>query len=158
MTKGTMFNLDEASGDWFDFFESQIDIKTGEVSYDDPGSENGRVCLREMRPFWQERQRNRKKKHKFVLNSATRAMERVEYYDQTPEEEGQERDDAFDYAIINFEDFFDVKGKPIKCTRENKLKLIAIPVFDRFIARCFELQQNARKIQAEVTEKNSLTP
>ncbi|GAH16387.1 unnamed protein product, partial [marine sediment metagenome] len=80
------------------------------------------------------------------------------YTDQTAEQEAQEREDAFDYAITDFENFFDAKGKPIKCSKENKIKLMAIPVFDRFIARCFELQQNATKIQTEVTEKNSSTP
>jgi len=158
MEKGIFFDLDEARGDWFDFFESRIDIKTGDVTYDDPKPGTGRVCIRDMGPFWRERQRNRKKKSEFVRNPSTRAMERVEYYPQTAEEEAQEREDAFDYAITDFEDFFDAKGKPIKCTKENKIRLLAIPVFDRFIARCFELQQNASKIQAKVTEKNSPTP
>lgn len=158
MDKGIIFNLDEIAGDWFEFFESTIDIKTGDITYDEPKSGTGRVCIRDMGPFWRERLRNRKKKGEFVRNPSTRAMERVEYYDQTAEEEAQERENAFDYAITDFENFFDAKGKPIKCTKENKIKLLAIPVFDRFVARCFELQQNATKIQTEVMEKNSSTP
>lgn len=158
MDKGIIFNLDEGVGDWFEFFESRIDIKTGDVTYDDPKPGTGRVCLRDMGVFMRERQRTRKKKYEFVLNPRTRAMEKVESTEQTAEEEAQEREDAFDYAITGFENFFDTKGKPIKCTRENKLKLLAIPVFDRFVARCFEIQQNASKIQAEVTEKNSSIP
>ena len=157
MEKGIIFDLDEATGDWFDFFESRIDIKTGDVTYDDPKPGTGRICLRDMGVFMRERRRNRVKKTKFVQNTGTRAMEQIELL-QTAEEEAQERDDGFDYAITGFEDFFDAKGKPIKCTRENKLKLLAIPVFDRFVARCFEMQQNASKIQAQVTEKNSSIP
>ena len=158
MENGITFNLDEATGDWFEFFESRIDIRTGDITYDDPKPGTGRVCIRDMGPFWRERLRSRKKKFEFVRNPSTRAMERVEYYDQTPEEEAKEREDAFDYAITDFDNFFDAKGKPIKCTRENKIRLIAIPVFDRFLTRCFELQQNASKIQAKAAEKNSSTP
>lgn len=157
MDKGISFNLDEAIGDWFDFFESRIDIKTGDITYDDPKTGTGRVCLRDMGVFVRERRRNRKKKTAIVQNKGTRGMEQIELL-QTGEEEAQERDDAFDYAITDFENFFNGNGKPIKCTRENKMKLLAIPVFDRFIARCFELQQNASKIQAKVTEKNSPIP
>ncbi len=158
MDKGTIFDLDETKGDWFDFFESTIDIKTGDTTYDDPKPGTGKVCLRNMSVFVRERNRNRKKKYEFVVNPRTRAMEKVESTEQTAEEEAQERDDAFDYAITEFKDFFDAKGKPIEATRENKLKLLAIPVFDRFIARCFELQQNANKMQAQVIEKNLSTP
>ena len=158
MDKGTIFDLDETKGDWFDFFESTIDIKTGDITYDDPKPGTGRVCLRNMSVFVRERNRNRKKKYEFVLNSSTRSMQKVESTEQTAEEEAQERDDAFDYAITHFENFFDAKGKTIECIRENKIKLLAIPVFDRFIARCFELQQNANKMQSQVIEKNSSTP
>ncbi len=157
MDKGTIFDLDETKGDWFDFFESTIDIKTGDTTYDDPKPGTGKVCLRNMSVFVRERNRNRKKKTSIVRNPSTRAMEQIELL-QTAEEEAQERDDAFDYAITELKDFFDAKGKIIECTRENKLELLTIPVFDRFIARCFELQQNASKIQTEVAEKNSSTP
>lgn len=157
MEKGIIFNLDEAVGDWFEFFESRIDIRTGDISYDDPKPGTGRVCLRDMTVFMRERRRNRKMKTQFVRNPGSRAMEQVECL-QTAEEEAQDREDAFDYAITDFENFFDAKGKPIKCTKENKIKLLAIPVFDRFVAHCFEIQQNASRIQAEVTEKNSPTP
>lgn len=158
MEKGIIFDLDEAKGDWFDFFESRIDIKTGEITYDDPKPGTGRVCLRDMSAFLRKKQRSRKKEYAVVLNTKTRGMEKIESTEQTGEEEAQERDDLYDYAIMGLENFFDAKGKPIKCTKENKLKLLAIPVFDRFIARCFELQQNASKIQAKVAEKNSSTP
>jgi len=156
-SKGTIFNLDDVSGDWFEFFESTIDIKTGDITYADPKPGTGRVCLRDMSVFWRERQRSRKKKTQIVRNSGSRGMEQIETL-PTAEEDAQEREDAFDYSITGLENFFDAKGKSIKCTKENKVKLLAIPVFDRFIARCFELQQNMSKIQAEVAEKNSSTP
>ena len=157
MDKGVIFNLDEASGDWFEFFESTIDIKTGDITYEDPKPGTGKVRIRDMGPFLREKKRSRKKRTEFVLNRSSRAMEQVELL-QTSEEEAQEREDAMDYAITGLENFFDKKKNLIKCTRANKMALLAIPVFDRFVARCFELQQNASRIQAEVTEKNSSTP
>jgi len=159
MNKGTIFDLEERQGDWFDFFESRIDQKTGEVIYDDPIPGSGKVCFRDMREFWQERLAKRKKRHEFVVNPTTKAMERVEYYEvMTAEEEQKERDDAFDYSIIDLKDFYDAKKKPIECTRENKLKLVTLPVFDRFMARCIILQQEAKGKQIEASEKNSSTP
>ena len=159
MEKGTTFNLEDTQGDWFEFFESRIDQKTGEIIYDDPIPGSGQVCIRDTREFWQERLAKRKKKHTFVLNQATRAMERVEYYgEMTAEEDQKEREDAFDYSIVDFKLFYDRNKKPIECTRENKLKLIAIPVFDRFVARCIIIQQEVKGKQAEEIEKNSSTP
>jgi hypothetical protein len=155
---GTQFDLDKTEGDWFDYFDSTVDTGTGEVSYDDPLPNGGRACIKPMGPFWQERQRTRKRKHRFIQNTKTRAMEQVECNEQTGEEEYQERCDAFDYAITGLENFFDRNGKPIECTRENKLKLIAIPSFDRFLARCFEIQQGASEVRASVIEKNLPTP
>ena len=76
----------------------------------------------------------------------------------TAEEEQKERDDAFDYSIVDLKDFYDSNKKPIECTRENKLKLVALPVFDRFMARCIMIQQDAKGKHVEVTEKNSSTP
>ena len=55
-------------------------------------------------------------------------------------EEGKaERDDAWDYAITGIENFKDSKGKIITCTRENKLALMKVPVFDRLVARCLQI-------------------
>ena len=158
MEKGTTFNLDETQGDWFEYFESHIDQKTGEIIYDDPIPGAGQVCIRDSREFWQDRLAERKKKHSFVLNPTTRAMERVEYYEETPEEDRKAREDSFDYVISDFKDFYGANKKLIECTRENKLKLIAIPVFDRFVARCITLQQEAKGKYTEAIEKNSSTP
>ena len=152
---GTVFNADKEQGDWFSFFESEINLKTGDVEYHDPVEGAGRACIRPMAPFWESRQAQKEKKSEFVLNPKTRAMERVEYFkEQTAQEEIEERNDAFDYGIIEFENFYDGKGSLYECTRENKLWLIHIPVFDRFIARCFELQQNAKTARTEALEKN----
>ena len=112
MGTGTTFNLDATPGDWFEFFESRIDQNTGDIIYDDPISGGGQVCIRDTREFWQERLAKRKKNHTFVLNKATRAMERVEYYaEMTAEEDQKEREDAFDYSIVDFKYFYDAPLK-----------------------------------------------
>jgi len=157
--KGTVFDFSESQGDWFEFFESRIELSTGEVIYDNPKPGTGRACFRSTVPFIQERMATRTKRHEFVLNPKTRAMERVEFFESLPSAEAQqELDDMVDYAITGLERFFDAEGNAMECTRENKLKLSKVPVFDRYMARCLELQANAGVKQKEVAEKNSKKP
>jgi len=160
MSKGTVFDLTEnQEGDWFDFFTSKLDLETGNVIYDDPIPGTGRACFRPARPFLEEKLEQRKKISEVVLNPKTRAMERIESYKPlTAKEEKQEREDLIDYAFTGLEDFFEPDGTPIKCTRKNKIALVKVPVFDRFMARCMELQVNANIKQAEKSEKNLKTP
>lgn len=156
--EGIILNLEESQGDWFDFFESHVDLDTGEIIYDDPKPDTGSICFRPTRSFMLERISKRKKDSKFVLNPRTRAMERVEFDKAlTPEEVQTEQEDLIDFAITGIKKFFDMESKPIKCTRENKLALVKVPVFDRFMARCMELQLNANVKQAETSEKNLKT-
>ena len=154
-----MFSLEESQGDWFDFFESSVDLNTGEITYADPKPDTGSVCFRSAREFIMERMARRKKDSKFVLNPKTRGMERVGFdKDLSPEESQKERDDLVDYVITGFKKLFDMEGNPIECTRENKIKLVKVPVFDRFMSRCMELQMNADVQQAETSEKNLKKP
>ena len=159
VTNGVMFDMEESKGDWFDFFESRVDLSTGNIIYDDPKPGTGKACFRPSRPLVMERIAKRKKESEFVLNPKTRSMEKVEYYKPLSfEEQQKEQDDMTDFVITGLKDFYDAKGKPIECTRENKLKLAKVPVFDRFMARCMEIQMNATIQQAEKAEKNSGKP
>lgn len=152
----TLFNLDkEDLGDWFEFFSSKFDPATGEVIYDKPEEGAAEFRIRSMQPFWEERLGGRKKQHKFVQNPTTRAMERVSWYDDLPlDEQKKENDDAWDYAITGFKNAFSAPDVPLECTRENKLKLIAIPVFARFAKCVFEIISEAGVKQKEDSEKN----
>lgn len=133
--KGTQFSAAEAEGEWFSFFESRINER-GEIVYDEPKPGAGRARIRSLTPFFEARARGRKKKFDWVLNTATRQMERVGYYEEaTPEEAEKERDDIRDYAITGLEDFR-IDDAPVPCTRAGKLSLFRFPVFDRFVARC----------------------
>jgi len=134
-----IFDLDENQGEWFYFFSSHIDAN-GQITYDDP-VKDARVQIRSITPFIEARMLSKKKVTEHVLNPKTRQMERLSYFpDLSPEEAIKERDDVWDYAITALENFKDGKtGQVIDCTRENKIKLIKIPIFDRFIARCLQI-------------------
>ncbi len=147
--------IDSTQGEWFPFFSSHIDPVTGEPIYEDPVSD-ARVQIRSIGPFIEERMAKRKKIAEHVYNPKTRAMERISYYsEQTPEELRAERDDLWDYAITGIGNFKDSKtGELITCTRENKLKLMKIPIFDRFVARCQQLLASSGVKEKEESEKN----
>lgn len=150
------FDLDAvAQGEYFQFFTSRINPESGDVIYDPPAGD-ARAKIRSFRPFHEERMSKRKIQHETVYNNKTRSMERISFYPAlSPEEVKAQRDDAYDYAIMDFENFKDSKtGELIACTRENKLKLMALPVFDRFVARCQELLDASGVKDAEEAEKN----
>ena len=150
------FNLNGVEeGAWFDFFESTIDMKTGEVTYHDPIDGAAEFCIRLPGPFWEERQRAKKKENKMELNPKTRGMEYVEFIrGLTPEEEYLERQDVIDYSITGWRNVLDSNGNEIECNRENKLKLRKIPVFDRFLSRVWEILQNVGVEEKKALEKN----
>jgi len=153
----TVFNLDkDEQGDWFAFFESHIDQSTGELIYAEPEEGAAEFRVRSMVPFWEEKQRLRKREHKMMVNPKTRAMERVGYYeDLPPDQQKKETEDAWDYAITGIKDAFSSDGSPIECTKENKLKLIEVPMFLRFVSRVFEIIDEAGIKRKEEAEKNS---
>lgn len=147
--------IDSTQGEWFPFFSSHIDPITGEPIYEDP-TPDARVQIRSIGPFIEERMAKRKKIAEHVYNPKTRAMERISYFaEQTSDELRAERDDLWDYAITGIENFKDSKtGELIICTRENKLKLMKVPVFDRFVARCQQLLASSGVKEKEESEKN----
>ena len=151
----TVFDIDkEEQGDWFPFFSSTVDPSTGEIVYDKPEKGAAEFRIRSMGPFWEERRKGRKKEHKMVLNPATRAMERVSYYENLPEDEAaKENEDAWDYAITGMNKAFSAPKVPIECTRESKLKLIRMPVFVRFITRVFMTLNESGVKQQEAEKK-----
>ncbi len=147
-----LFQLGKAAqGDWFSYFESHFDTATGEIVYDDPKPGAAEFCVRSVRTFFEEKNKGRKRESKMVLNPSTRAMERVTYFpDRSPEEEEKINDDAWDFAIVGVRK----NGEAIDCSRADKLELIKIPMFLRFITRVFQiLHGEAEKIKA-ASEKN----
>ena len=150
-----IFDIDKQNeGEWFTYFKSRVNER-GEIEYDEPEPNAGRICVRSITPKLEELQASRKRKFEFVFNPATRSMERVGYYDELPPEEVRKRsDDVWDYAITAWEGLLNAKGKAIECNRDNKLKLMAIPEFDRFIGRCLQMLGDASVKAKEELEKN----
>lgn len=153
-----LINLELDQGEWFPYFGSRINTASGDIIYDEPSSD-AKVKIRPMGPFIEERVANRKRQVEHVLNPKTRQMERVSYYSEpTAVELKAERDDTWDYVIQDWEGFKDAKtGNEIKCTRTNKIALMKLPVFDRFIARCQQLLAESGVQEAEEQGKNSST-
>jgi len=148
-------DIEQTEGERFQFFTSTVNPETGDVVYGDPVPDAW-VELRSTRPFFEKLNKNRAKKVEHVLNPKTRQMERITYFpEQTVAEQLAELDDAYDYAIVNFSGFADKKtGDEISMTRENKLKMMKVPVFDRFVAKCFKLLDAATVSAAKDEEKN----
>ena len=151
------FDLDKGkNGEWFTFFGSEVK-PDGEIKYLEPEEGAGKVCFRIADPEVIEKihAQTRKRTAEFVNNPKTRQMERVQYFDQTPAQENKERELMWDYAIVDWKDMLDAKGTPIPCTLPNKLKLMNIPQFARFVGRCIQLISGAAIAEEEKLEKNS---
>lgn len=145
----------DGTGEGFKFFESRITDK-GDVVYDEPKADAATFFLRSMAPKVEEFQGKRKRKYEWVLNTQSRSMERVGYFEElSPEESRKQTDDLWDYVITGWDDKALLPdGKPIPVTRENKLRLMKLPVFDRFVARCLQLMASSGVKQAEAAEAN----
>ena len=138
-------------GVWFPYFSSRFDAKLGEIVYDEPLPGAAKFRIRKGVPFYIERQALSKKRSEFVLNTHSKAMERVSFpSDQTPEEIKQERDDFRDYVITGIDGAKWGDGRQVECTREDKLKLFLNEEFDLFVGRCLKLLSGL----AESSEKN----
>lgn len=150
------FDIENIGGEWFTFFESEIQ-PNGEVKYLDSVEGAGKVCIRIADPETIEKieSQTRKKISEFVFNPKTRQMDRVVYFDQTPEQEKKERELIWDFAIVDWKDLLDAENKPIPCTLENKMKLMNNPRFARFVGRCLQLISGMKVEQAAVETKNS---
>lgn len=158
---------DIVEGVWFPFQTSQIDPDTGKITWDDPvlksnGEPKASMCIRLIGPFYEERIAKRNRITKYVLNPKSHAMDPVTSFKElTMEEIKQEREDAIDYSIVNFNGF-GKSGKPLEVTRENKLLLIRQPAIDRFFAYCQERLSNLgierKKAEAENFTSGSSGP
>jgi len=148
-------DLEIEQGEWFEFFSSHINPDTGDIVYEDPDS-GARVQIRSMMPFLEERMAKRKREVEHVVHPKTRAYERIAFYpDLTPEQIQSEKDDTWDYVITGWENFKDKKTKQLLvCNRENKLRFMRLPVFDRFVARCLQIIDGSKAVTKEEVEKN----
>lgn len=152
---GTIIDFDMAeSGTWFDFFTSRVK-DDGSIEYDKPLPGAGRMCIRSSASFIEDQVQKRERCHEMVVNPKTRQMERISYHKElTPEEIKRSNADLWDHVIMDYNAFFDKNGKPIPVTRENKIKLMNIPVFDRFVGKCLKDLNDQTVRHAEELSKN----
>lgn len=154
----TIFNeqgAPENQGVWFKYQAPRWDSSKGETIFDPPEEDAAEFCIRSLTTFFAERLKRRKRKSEFILNPATRAMERVSYYpDPTAEEIQKEQEDAWDYLIVGVKNAKWADGTPIECTRADKIKLMKIEQFDLFIGHCLKVLAGSEKEEAEAAEKN----
>ena len=138
-------------GDWFPYFESHFDQSTGEINYDLPKEGAVEFCIRGMGPFFEDMNKGRQKEYKVVHNPITRAMERIGYYPDLPQEqEAKKMVDAWDYAIIAARK----RDEPIECSREDKTELLKRPMFMRYVQRVFQILNGEATKRFEAAEKN----
>lgn len=144
-------------GTWFDFFYSKIDPQTMEPVYGDPIEGGPKMKIRNPTTFFQERAKTRKTEGKMVLNPKTRQMEKVvSEIELTAAEKQAENDDFADYVIQDI-DGFKLDGKEIKCTREEKIEIMQIPIVSMFVRRCVEILQERGAIEEREEAKNLRT-
>lgn len=135
------FDVDKIhTGSWFTFFKSEVD-DDGNIKYFDPEKNAGKVQIRVVDPETLEKiqETTREEAAEFRNNKKTRQLERVVFFKQTNDQKKAEREAIWDHVIVSWEGILDSKGNEIPCTLENKMKLMAIPLFARFVARCLEL-------------------
>ena len=131
----TRFSLSEPNpGVWFSFDE------------DDPQS--GKICIR----LANQAERDK-------IRKATRTQKEIFRQGQRFEVE-KTNDDLFsemlwDYCIVDWIDLEDDNGKPIECTKENKLKLMKEHVgFQLFVGQSIEKLNNEIESRLDLTGKN----
>lgn len=143
------FDLDKINdGEWFPYFESKIK-EDGNIEYMEPKG-TGSVCIRQLdiETLEKIREATSTRKVEYVHNPKTRAMDRVPYYEQNTDQKKQERLMMWDYAILDWEgEEFMSKGEKIPVTPENKLKLMCVPVFSRFVSHCLEIIDGQKEVE-----------
>ena len=131
---GTVFNLDEKTGFWFDM------------------EGGGRLQLRTIDVTDWKAIRNRTVKKKVDFKKVEGTPGRFEFEEVN---EDLQNELFWDQVIVSWENFFDSKGSPIPCTKENKILLMSRSVkFAKFVGDCLKQMAEDEAIQAEQAEKN----
>jgi hypothetical protein len=148
---------DVVEGKWFPYFES-IEKEDGTIEFFDPKTNDdgefiGRVCIRQhtMESLEEIEDSTSTEKGEYVYNKITRKMEYAERKIQTKEQKKQNRLMLWDYTIVDWDgEYFMHNGTKIPVTIENKMKMMNMTKFSRFVIQCLGLLNG----QTEVTEKN----
>lgn len=146
---------DNSEGRWFTFFYSNIDPNTLEVIYGDPIEGGPQMLIRDPAPLWREKSDKRKKEKKIVPNPKTRGMCVVEdEIELTPAQKKAENEEFCDYVIQGVKGFT-MKGKEIKNTVADKVKLMENPQVAMFVQKCIQDLQKLSIQEKQTETKNS---
>jgi len=141
-------------GEWFDYRDSVVDSDTGEIIWKEPTGESMRI--RSTKPFYEDAFLKRERIVEWKIHPKSKQNERHSYTkDHSPEEMLELKNDSYDYAITGLKGWMDWETKKeLKCTRENKLFLMSIPVVERFFSDCQSLLDNYGLMIEEQAAKN----
>jgi len=150
-----MFDLNKlGGGEWFPWQDSKIG-EDGEIEWGEPSLDE-RICFKQITAdrFREIRDKYKGKKVNVpVKNPQTRQMEIVVQYEQTLEQEREERRAFWDETIVDWEIKTPI-GEAIPCTTDNKYKLITEePRFIRFANKCLSVLTQVTEAEAKAAEK-----
>jgi len=119
--------------------------------YDDEGA---RVCVRAYsdETMTKIREEASSKKVEYKKVGKRGGLQRFEYIDF---DEAKMKELLWDYAIVDWQGFYQPGGEEIDCTKENKILLMKkIPKFFAFIDKCLEILIPETDARMEDIEKN----
>lgn len=118
------------------------------IALDEDHPEQGKLCLRvangealdEIKKKTHKKRVEIRRGQRFEVEEVNEAL-----YDEL----------LWDYCIVDWEGILDAKGKPIPCTRENKVRLLrGSPLFLQLYIDCIGRLDEYRKQALEEEEKN----
>jgi hypothetical protein len=130
----TVFDLSENPGVWFDMEGGgRVQLKT--------------LAAEDLKAI---RKQSAKKRVEYK-----RIEGKAERFDVEDVDEDAQNQLFWDHVIMSWEKFFDSKGEPIPCTKENKVLLMQRSIkFARFVTEALRTLSEDETAQAEATEKN----
>ena len=151
------FNLDAVdSGVWYPFQDSILQ-DDGTPVFMDPEENAGKVCVRNADSAFYDAlyKKTRKKVVEQVLNPTTRIMERQVRHELIPGKEVEDNAALWDHMIVDWDErICSAPGKPIPCNKVNKVKMMKVKAFDRFIWKCMRSNSESQGIVRKAETEN----
>jgi len=158
MAKRKVVNLMSGkTGVWFDFFYSELNADTLEITYGEPMKDGPRAKIRNPMAFLQDRAGSREQESEMWHDKKARNVKKVVSEKVlTAMERKAENEDMIDYMIEEVEGF-KLDGVIVKNTKKGKVDAMKTGLFAMFINRCIELLQKQSAVEEVEEAKNSST-
>jgi len=136
-------------GEWFPFRMSTINPDTGETIWGEESLEV-KVKIRSWKKFFEDSFTNRERVVEWKVHPKSKQNQKHENLKEfTPEETIQQKQDAVDYAVLEWKGFKDKKTKKIiECNKDTKNAMMGLDFFDRFFVEC-QTTIDSKKIEEE---------